>query len=529
MTPDKVAAFNVVNLLLVHGAGRTREIAVRLAVGASRGRVVRQLVTESLVLAVLAGAAAVLVALATLHVVRGILPSSLTFFSPHPIEMTGRAVVFTAALTLACGLLAGLLPALRSTLRARIAAEAGLTPYAARTPARSRLRRALVTAEVAVSVVLLAGGGLFLNSFIRLIRVDPGIRLENLAVLRISLSAERHPAGAARAAVLRGIEERLEALPGVRGVTVAGGLPPSAGIIRMPVMLQAEGAPASADGQPIVLPEATAGADYFEVLGARLLAGRAFTNADRPEDDIAIIDEDLARYLWGEASPIGRRFRIRAEAAWQTVVGVMADLKLEGPDDREGDFEILTPFSYEKAWPNLPIAIRTAGDPGPLLPTIREIVHDVDAAIVIEALAPADVVYAESIDMPRFLLVVVGILAALGLALAAVGLYGVLAYGVAQRAHELGIRTALGAHARDLRRMVLGEGLGLAAAGAALGIAGALAASRAIRGLLYGVEPTDPVTLGGVVVVLVLVAGAAAYAPARRATAVDPVEVLRAE
>lgn len=256
-----------------------------------------------------------------------------------------------------------------------------------------------------------------------------------------------------------------------------------------------------------------------------IMAGRAFTDEDAGTDQV-IVNRALARFLWNDTNPLGRRFRIDAESPWLTVVGMVGELKMMGPDDRQGRFAILYPSPRGGGGP---LAIRTRGDPQPLLPSIRSVVRNLDPGMPIQELRPATEIYAESIDMPRFLLIVMTILSGLALLLATVGIYGVLAFGVAQRRRELGIRIALGAPLRRVSWGVLREGLLLAGTGVVIGAGVALGLSRLIRGLLYGVEPTDSVTLVSVVLSSLAAAALACYWPARRASRVDPVEVLRAE
>lgn len=522
-----VAAVNGANLLLVRGLGRTREVAVRVAMGASRLRLVRQLLTESVLLSLLSAVAAAAVAYVALASIRGILPGAITFYAPHELAVTRRTLVFAFCIATGAGLLLALLPAFRTTTAARASARGGFTPYASGTPSRSRLRRGLVVVEVALSVMLLAGAGLFLNSFVRMMRVDPGLRLENMALLNLSLSPRALGDEGGRAEFLPRLEERIEAIPGVTGAAVTGGLP--AGGLHFGLALEAEGREPRPGSGPDILPSIEIGPDFFEITGARLLAGRPFTAHEA--ELAAIVDEDLARHLWPGEAPVGRRFRTAPDAPWRTVVGVVGDLRLLGPDTERGDFEILYPLDARDPGPHqfVTIAIRTDGDPRPLFPAVRAAVHEVAPRQPIQELAPAGSVFARAVDLPRFLTVLMSALAAFALFLAAIGLYGLLAHGVASRAREIGVRMAMGAHAADIRRMVVTEGAALALGGATLGLIGAVALSRFIVSMLFGIRPTDPATLAAVVLALLAAAFAASYAPARRATRLDPAETLRLE
>jgi predicted permease len=523
-----VAVVNVVNLLLIRMTSRTREMAVRLALGAGRMRLTRQLATEFFTLSLLAGLFAILVALVTLRAMSGIMPGTITFFAPYAIGIEQRALWFAFASTVLCGLLVSLGPAIAGSRQARTSGD-DLTRYAARTRNKIRVRSVLVASQVALSVILLVGAGLLLNSFVRLTRVDPGIRLNNLALVTLNITRAAHPDAAERGEYIRRLEERLEALPGVQGVTVSAGLPPNGAGLMFGVAFEPEGQSTLPVDDQMVVPHTYVRPDFFDVAGSRLLAGRPFTAQDNRETS-AIIDEDLARVLWPGRSAVGRRFRTDSDAPWMTVVGVMGDLKLNGPDDRRGDFEILYPYGdYKSGGGYTSIAIRTNGDPAELLFGIRTTIHSIDANQPIQNLQTARSEFAGAIDMPRFLLVLVAAMSALALTLAAIGIYGVLSYGVSQRIHEFGIRVALGAHGVQLRRMIVRQGFGLAALGALAGLGGALVASRFLRALLYGVQPTDPLTLAGMIVLMLAVAFLACLGPARRASRLDPAQVLRSE
>jgi putative ABC transport system permease protein len=522
-----VAGVNMVNLLLARGATRTSEIAVRMAVGASRGRLVRQIATEAMLLALLGGAAAALLAFVVVRALADMMPASLVFFAPFDIMIEQRALVFTFVVAAASGLVFGMLPALATTGWAKPAARAGLSRYAARTPGKRRLRRGLVVSEVAFSVMLLVTAGLLINSFIRLMRVDPGMRMDDLAVLTFFIPSTTYPTAEHRIAYLRRLEERIGAVPGVQAVALTGGLPPRGGGFHIGVALEAEGREPIVGEELQYLPMTSIGPSFFDVTGARLLAGRNFTERDDYESGHVIVDEDLARYLFPGESAVGRRFRIGPDADWLTIVGVTADLKLSGPQDRLGELALFYPTGSGDLSGQVAIAIRTRGDPRPLLAPIRRAVRDIDPNQPVWELATARAYWAEAVDLPRFLATMIGTLAALALALAAVGIHGVLAFTVAERRHELGVRTVLGARAGQLARLVVGEGMMLAAMGAALGVAGALLATRVVRGALFGVEPVDAPTFVVVLVAVLLVAAAATGRPAWRATRVQPMDVLR--
>jgi putative ABC transport system permease protein len=523
-----VAGVNMVNLLLARGATREDEIAVRLAMGASRGRIVRQIGTEAMLLALLGGAAAVFVALLIVRSLQGILPGAITFWAPYDIIVEQRTLVFTFLITVASGLVFGLLPALSAGRWIRPASAGGLTRYATRTPAKRRLRRGLVVSEVAFSVTLLITAALLINSFARLMRVESGIRLDELAVAVFDVSSASYPTAESQGAYLRRLEERITAIPGVASATISGGIPPRGGGMMFGVVFEPEGAPPQPMEDGRMLPTTSVAPNFFEVTGARLLQGRTFDHAENAASGAVIIDAALARHLWPGESALGRRFRMRPDGDWHTVVGVSAELGLMGPLEQRADFAVLFPLgNYDGTARYLTMAVRTVGDPRRALPAIRAAIREVDPNQPIDQLVTARSYYADAVDMPRFLATMIGTLAALALTLAAVGIHGVLAFGVAQRRHELGVRMVLGARAGSLGRLVVGEGLALAAAGTALGVAGALLATRVVHGALHGVDPVDLPTYAVVVAMVTLVAAAATVRPAARAIRLDPNEVLR--
>ncbi|HEX2167350.1 MAG TPA: ABC transporter permease, partial [Longimicrobiales bacterium] len=524
-----VAGVNMVNLLLARGSARANEMAVRMAIGAARGRIVRQIATEAMLLALLGGAAAVLVAMAVVHALQGIMPGSITFWSPYVIAIEQRTLLFTFTVALASGLVFGLLPAFSATDWARSTDGSALTRYATRTRGKRRLRRGLVIVEIAFSVMLLITASLLINSFARLMSVDPGMRLENMAVLQFDVSRTTYPDDAARGAYLRRLEERIAAIPGVEAAELTAGLPPNTAI-SFGLALEVQGEAPRATPDDMVLPHTSVGPNFFDVTGARLLSGRPFHATEDYSSGSVIIDQELARHLWPDASPIGERFRLDPEWDWLTVVGVMADLRLRGPDERLGEYALLYPLgSYDGTGGYLAFAIRTRGDPRAVLPAIRTAVREIDPNQPIQELVPASTYYAQAVDLPKFLAVLMGILAALALALAAVGVHGVLAFGVTQRRHELGVRMVLGARAGELGRLVVGEGVFLAMIGIVIGLVGALLSTRIVQGVLYGVGAVDVPTFAIAIAAVLVVVAVATLRPASRAARLDPSEVLRAE
>jgi putative ABC transport system permease protein len=511
-----IAWVNGINLLLVRTTARSRELAVRAAIGGTRRRVLRQLLIEGVVWGVLGGVAALGVAVVAVRAVARITPWIVLWSSPHAIDVQARMLVFTFGASLVVGTVLGLVPALHM-LRQGV-----LSPLARGrddAPDRRRLRRGLVTAQVALSMTLLAAAGLFVNGFARLIRVDAGYEYERIALATIGPSETRYPDAAARAVLFERLEERLEAHPMVDAVTRVDGRG-----FRSGAPLQAEGAAASPN-QPHRVPTASIPPDYIGVMGAELVAGRAFEAAD-VDTDAVIIDLDLARFLWRE-NPVGRRFRLGDDGDWMTVVGVVRELRLMGRDQREGPYQILHPASRDRANGWVDVAVRTAGDPRAVLSVVRDAVRAIDPEQTIWRLRTGADALAEEEAEARFVVTLMSVLAAIAVALAAVGLYGVLAYTVSRRSRELAVRIAVGADASRLRSMVLAEGLAVAAVGIGLGIAGTLAASRALANLLYDVQPYDPTTLAATATLFLAIAAGASLLPARRAMRVNPAETLR--
>jgi putative ABC transport system permease protein len=521
-----IAGVNMVNLLLLRGAARTREIAVRLALGASRWRLVRQLGTEAMLLALLSGVMATLLAFGALRVLQHIMPSSIVFYAPHAIALEGRTLFFTFCLAVISGFVFGLLPAWRATRLAAAGTSGGLTPHTSAQPSGSAaLRRVLVATEVALSVTLLIGAGLLISSFVRLTQVQPGIELDRLAVLQFSVAARDFPDADSRVAYLRLLEERIHGVAGVEATVMTGGLPPRGGSFSFGVVLEAEGEAARPlDG---ILPSTSVGPHFFDVTGAQLVAGRPFHSGEDHDAHVAIINSELAAHLWPGRSAVGRRFRTGEQNPWLTVVGVTGNFRLRPPDDTDNTFALIHPIGGDISSGTL--AIRTAGDPRHVLQPVRAAVHEVNQRQVIDRLDTAAAYYAESMDMQRFLYIVITTLALLALALTAVGLYGLLSYGVARRHREIGVRLALGAGALHVRRLILGEALALTAAGAVIGGIGALATSRFIEATLYGIEATDARTYAVVGAVIFGAAVLASLLPAQRAVRVDPAAVLRAD
>lgn len=513
-----IALMNSANLFGIRTLARSRELGIRAAIGGSKARILRQLMVEGVLMGVVAGGASVALAWLALKSIDGLVPESLDFWSIYALGIERRTLLFGFASALTAGTILGLVPA-ATVLRSDIFLRSRTTSDETRSARRAR--SALVVGQVMLSMMLLAGGALFVGSFLRLHRVDPGFDFRRVALADIEMSVARYPTDRDRAEYLTRLEETLEAHPAVEGATTTAG-----GAFHVDVALEAEGF-SRPQNQPDIIPFTTSGSDYVSVTGTELVAGRDFEPFDIGRN-VAIVDADLARFLWGTERVVGRRFRV-GENEWQEVIGVARDLRMLGRDQREGPYQILYPRSPDEIWVVATLWVRTSGDPRGLLPVIREAARSLDPEQTFWRLRTGEAALGEAEQTQRFLAVLMALLALIGVALAAVGVFGVLAYSVGRRARELGVRKALGAGEGRLRTMVLRDGMALGGTGVVLGIAGALAISGMAESLLYEVDPRDPTHLAPAGLFFFLVIAAASYLPAKRATRVDPLEVLRAE
>jgi putative ABC transport system permease protein len=512
---------NLAGLMLVRGTVRAREMAIRSALGVGRSRLVRQLLTESGLLAVTGGLAGIVLAFWATRSI-GLLTRDPRLLD---VRIDGSVLGFAAAVIVATTILFGIAPAIRATrVDAGDALKSG--SRAGGSQERALTQRVLVIAEVALCLVLLAGAGLLLQSFRRVFEVNPGFRPEGLAAIRVALPVTYNTEPKVEQ-FYRELHSRLAAIPGAMGVTIASQLPITGGEGNGDISIEDR---PSAEGElgastfRHVLP------NYFEVLGIPVVRGRAFDDRDdgsrgRP----AIINEGFARRFWPNEDPIGRRIRIgpRDNGTWLTIVGVVGDVRQIGLDS-QAPFSTYEPLAVG-AEGRFDVAVRTSGDPRGVIPSMRRELRALEPAALIDNVQTMTERIGESVSPRRLNLMLFGLFAALALVLAAVGLYGVVAYAAGQRTQEFGIRMALGAQPGDVRRLVLGEGLKLALAGVGIGVIATLSLARLMTGLLYGVEPTDPVTLAAVALLLSFVALAACWLPAHRATRIGPIEALRSE
>ncbi|HEY6273625.1 MAG TPA: ADOP family duplicated permease, partial [Terriglobales bacterium] len=524
-----IACANVANLLLVQAAARRKEFTVRSALGASRWQLVRQLLTESWLLSMTGAVLGILLAPWVTAVLVRMAPQGLARTAEIGIDW--RVLTFTFLVALITGLLFGLAPATqvsRSDLN-RSLGENSRSSSAG--PSGTRVRNVLVVSQLAIALVLLIGAGLLLRSFSRLKNVDPGFRTHHVLTFLLDVPSGRHP-GAERAAFVRELLDSIRALPGVKSASAIFGLPLTDQ--RLNLALDVEGQPVPQSQRPRVgfrLIES----DYFTTIGMRVLKGRAFT----PQDEqgtipVAIVNETLARRIFQGADPVGRRvkpnisFGDSDNPPMREIVGVVNDAK-SGSISGDAVPEVYVPQTATDFVGETTVVVRSDNDPDTLLPSLRSLVASKDNELPLRDIKTMDEYRSESISAPRFETVLMGAFAGLAFLMTAIGLYGVISFSVLHRMREMGIRIALGAQRGTILAMVVGQGAWLALMGTAAGLAASLFATRLVRSLLYGVGVTDPITFIVVPLVLIAVALAAAYVPARRATLVDPAVVLREE
>lgn len=522
-----IACANVAALVLGRATERGRELAVRVALGASRARVVRQLLTESVLLALVGGAVGLGLARWGLDLLLSFLPPDLRSIA---ISLDWWAVAFTFGLSLATGIAFGLLPAWHV---AGSDTHDALREGSGRTTAsvgRSRVRNALVIGEMALSVVLLIGAGLLIRTVGNLLRTDPGFDPQRVLSAEIWLNGVGYDSTAQISAYYQRLTARLATIPGVQAAAVVeAGLPLGTGGNQYLVI---EGL---ADGASVDYRTVTPG--YFQALGIRLERGRAFTGGDvQGADPVAVVNESFARRYLSGRDAVGRTVSFEGgKGVPRRIVGVAADVKsFIGAPTPPTVFlpSAQTPASYTRVfggWFPTHVVVRTTGDPGALAAGVTAAIHEIDPRVPVGRVRALQEVLTESVAFQRFEMLLLSAFAALALVLSAVGIYGVMSYLVSQRTHEIGVRVALGAVPRDVLWLVLGRGLALAATGAAFGLLGAAALTRILKSQLYGVQSSDPTTFAAVTVALGLVALIACVVPARRATRVDPVVALRTE
>jgi len=531
-----IACANVANLLLARAAVRQKEMAIRAALGAGRFRVMRQLLTESLMLAVLGGAAGLVVARWGLRLLLTASPAQAVRLGA--VTLDSRVLTFTLLVTVLTGLLFGLAPAFeiaRSNLNESLkeGGRASVAGAAGNTRRRFSRRAALVVAQVALSMVLVLGVALLIRSFVRLLEVDPGFNPEKLVTAEITLPQSQYREDHQVAGFFEQLLGRVRALPEVKSAGAVSGLPLNGRTGGDPFSI--EGRPwrptAPGTNTPQFMDHETVAAGYFRTLQIPLLAGREFTEQDAAgSSPVAVINQTMARAFWPHQDPIGKHIMPgapRPSAAWLTIAGVVGDVKGAALDVASIP-QMYRPLSQHPVR-TMTLVIRTSADPMSVVSDVRRQLFALDKDRPLYHVAAMEQIVSDSVARRRFDLLLLAVFAALALALAAVGIYGVMSYSVAQRTHEIGVRLALGARRGDVLRLVARQGLTLALAGIAIGLAASLVLTRLISGLLFSVRATDPITYAGVSLLFACVAVVASFVPAHRATRVDPMVALRHE
>ena len=518
-----IACANVANLLLVRASSRQKELAIRMALGAGRRRIVRQMLTESLLLAIAGGTLGVFLAIWGIDLIVAFSGNDIP--ATAQIGIDGAVLGFTLCVSLLTGILFGLVPALPATQSARLSEtlkEGGRA--GGQGASRNRTRNLLVVFETAIAVVLLIGAGLLIRSFVRLQNVGPGFDPENVLTARIDLSREKYNLPEKASAFWVQLHERLAALPGVEAVGMNTELPLSGQPNDMPFSV--EGRPAEPN-QQFGADFRRVNQDYLRSMRIPLKRGREFTEREvRQGANVVVISETLANGVFGDDDPLGQRLLLAInEKTPIEIIGIVGDIR-----HRTLEADPL-PMMYlpvpSTQWTNL--TIKVSGDPLSMAAAVRREVHVIDSDQPVAAIRTMEQVVAESVGAPRYRTSLLGLFAFIALLLAAIGIYGVSSYAVAQRTHEIGIRMALGAEPRDVQWLVIGRGIGLALVGVGGGLVGAFGLTRLLAGLLFGVTATDPLTFAGVAVILTGIAFLACWIPARRAAKVDPMVALRHE
>jgi putative ABC transport system permease protein len=522
-----IACGNIGSLMLTRASGRRRELAIRSAIGAGSGRLLAQLTAESLMLSVAGGALGILLATWLLRGLGAIAESRLPIPLMSQVTLDPSVLAFAAAITVLTTIVCGLAPAVGATSGSLVSALREGAPSVSGSKRARLIRQSLVTIEIALAVTVLCGAGLLARSLLELQNVRPGFNVESALSFRLTLPQRSYGDSNAQHAFYTRVIEGLQALP---EVTAVGGTSflPLAGVGPATSFWRADAPQPAPDERPVVdARPVTVG--YFNAMNIPLLAGRDVNEGDTADKDpVAVINETFARQIYPGDNPIGRKFILNlGNSKPHEIIGVVGDVKLV---TLEGD---IRPTAYlssrQYAFGLMTFVVRTTGDPARLGPAAARVVREIDPLLPVSAVRPLDEVFADSIARPRLTAIAMSIFAGAALLLAALGVYGIVAYSVSQRSREFGIRLALGARAGQIVSMVVGQNLRIVGIGLAIGILAAIPATRLLRGLLYQVGPNDPITFVAIGSILATVAIVAAYLPARRGTQVDPVVTLKAD
>ena len=521
-----IACANVANLMLARATGREREVAIRMAMGAGSGRMFRQMITESLMLALAGAGFGVIIALWGVDLLIALVPAGVPRF--HEVGVDIAALGFTLLLAMGTGLIFGLVPALRIS---QTALNESLKDGGRGTGVGvggQRFRAGLVVAEVALALTLLVGGGLLIRSFVTLMSVDPGFDADNVLTQQIFLPAARYTDNAQMISFVDQLVERVDALPGVDGAGVIYVLPMAGGNADTGFLIEGMQPAGPGERNPVAWYRPVS-PGYFDAMKMRLVAGRWFTESDHAvAPPVVLINETAARRYWPDREPIGTRITVGG-GIYREVVGVVADTKHFGLDS---DTRPAMYFPYDQLpQPFMSLVLRTSGDPHLLARSVQSEIRELDPDLAVSGVASMREVISDTVAVAqsRLIMALLATFAASAMTLAAIGLYGVMSYSVGQRTQEIGIRMALGARTSDVLNLVVGRGMLLLLVGVAIGVAAAFALSRFLESMLFEVSSTDPLTFAAVPVLLALVALFACWVPARRAAKVDPLVALRRE
>jgi putative ABC transport system permease protein len=526
-----IAIVNVANLQIARASVRERELAIRAALGARRGRILRQLLTESTALAMIGGVLGLLLAQWGLQALLNLDPGAFPRMSE--VRLDSRVLAVTASVSLLSGIFFGFAPILRGSGLRLGEGLKGSATGSSQQSGRHRLLGVLVVAEFSLSLILLAGAGLLVRSFDHLSSTTPGFSPQHLLTMQLSLHSVRYPKELQVAEFYRQLLDRLQELPGVQSAGLSMSLPPHLLAMENPFRMASE--PIIPGKELHLAEEMTISPGYFQTLGVPLIRGRFFTDADRNrKDQIVLINENMAKQYFAGQDPVGQRIQTGdadPHAAWETIVGVVGNVKYQGLDAKP-EPTLYVPY-FEEGWTSwsreMFVVLRSSANEATLMPAVREAVWSMDKQLPIASVRSMDALLADSVMQPRFRTVLLGIFASLALVLSAAGIYGVISYSVLQRTQEIGIRMALGANLSDVLRLVLGQGAKLALFGVAIGVPAALALTRLMQSLLFETSASDPLTLIAVTLLLTLVGMLACLVPAWRAMRVDPMVALRYE